>query len=319
MKSIEINCDRCKENHTYQISKEHIKSGKVFNFACIKIKRLPRVTSLRIDFTKNTPTSLVDDKAYTTSLYGVCDIDNKVARKNQINTPKLWLVHDFDQYFEEIIKSYIVGSYYPVATSCTTLAERLINLFIIKMRDLYPTNILDTDLQKYVYTRDQNWQSFDLNIKVLDAWGILNPDQKKWFKDLLDIRNRAVHFQPSFNPQKDSLDAIKTLHKIIDSYFSPYERKDVIRLFEIPGEIWVREDRLADPFVRAFVLPCCNDRASCGSMNRKNVYHEKDAVIGDFSENDFIVQRKKHQPDIDYAPTYKKIRIGGKEITYRTI
>lgn len=319
MKSIEITCDRCNENHVYQISDEHINAGKVFNFACVKIKRLPRVTSFRIDFTKNAPASLVDDKAHTASMYGEFDIDNKVTRKNQINDPKMWLIHDFDHYFEEIIKSYIIGSYYPVATSCTTLAERLINLFIIKMRDLYSKDILDSDLQKYVYTRDQNWQSFDLNIKVLQAWNILNVNQKEWFKNLLDIRNRAVHFQPSFNPQKDSLDAIKTLHKIIDSYFSPFERKDVVRLFEIPGEIWVREDKLSDPFVRAFILPCCNNHASCGSMNRKNVYHEKDGIIGYFSEDDFIEQRKKYQADIDYMPTYKNIAIDNIEITYRTV
>lgn len=319
MKSIEINCDRCKENHTYQISEENIKSGKVFNLACMKIKRLPKITSFRIDFTKNSPISLLEDKSRTSSLYGEYDVDNKVIRKNQINDPKMWLIYDFDQYFEEIIKSYIVGSYYPVATSCTTLAERLINLFIVKMRDLYPKNILTTDLQKYVYTRDQSWQSFDLNIKVLESWSILNKNQKKWFKDLLDIRNRAVHFQPSFNPQDDSLNAIKTLHKIIDSYFSPFERKDVIRLFEIPGETWVKEDKLTDPFVRAFILPCCNDNASCGTMNKQNIYHEKDAIVGIFSEEEFIEQRKKYQADIEYKPVYKKIQIDDKEITYRTI
>lgn len=319
MENLEVICDRCMNKHIYQITQGHIDTGSTFNFACKKIKRLPRVTSFRIDFTKNAPLSSFDDKAHTIFLYGEHDITNKVMRKDQVTSPKMWLIYDFDQYFEEIVKSYIAGAYYPAATSSTTLAERLINLFIVKMRNLYPKNLLDSRLQKYVYTKNQNWQSFDLNMKVLDAWNILNSDQKKWFEDLLDIRNRAVHFQYSFNPQSDSLNAIQTLHKIIDSYFSPFERKDVIRLFEIPGEIWIREDKLSDPFVQAFILPCCTDYASYGASNKANIYHENNAIIGDFSEEEFIEQRKKYQPDVDYKPVYKKTQINGKEITYRTI
>jgi len=319
MKNLEILCNRCNEKHIYKVEQDHIKSGKVFNFACLNIKRLPRVSDFRIDFTKNAPGSTKEDYPVVSFSYGLNDIDNKVARKNQINKPKIWLIHDFDQYFEEITRTYIVGAYYPATTSCTTLAERLINLFIIKMRDLYDKSLLDNSLQRYVYARNQNWQSFDLNIKVLGSWGILSSNQKKWFRELLLIRNRAVHFQPSFNPQSDSLSAIKILHKIIDSYFSPFKRKDVIRLFEIPGEIWVKEDKLSDPFVKSFILPCCRDYASRGALNKKNLYHENNAIIGTFSEIDFIEQRKKYQNGLEYEPTYKKIKINDQKITYRII
>src|SRR3989344_8783064 len=247
MNELTIKCDRCGQNHSYTIAQKDVDLGRTFNLACLNIKRLPRVSSFRIDFSKNAPSSRAEEAERTSLMYGLHNIDEKIERKNQINNPKLWLVHDFDQFFEEIIDSYVIGSFYPVATSCTTLAERLVNLFILKMRDLYDKPLLDDQLKKYVSSRNQNWQSFDLNMKVLQAWNLLSIDRRAWFKDLFDIRNRAVHFQSSFNPQPDSLKAIQTLHKIIDSYFSPFERKDVLRVFEIPGEIWVKEEELSNP------------------------------------------------------------------------
>ena len=317
--SITLQCDRCGEKHSYKVSQKVLDSGLTLNFACLYIKRLPRVSSFRIDFTKNAPSTKSEDKERIATLYGVHDVEGKISRKNEINQPKLWLIYDFDQYFEEIINSYIIGSFYPVATSCTTLAERLVNLFIIKMRDLYDQSLLDAQLKKYVHSRDQNWQSFESNMKVLQAWNLLTPNQRSWFKDLLDIRNRAVHFQSAFDPQPDSFKAVQILHKIIDSYFSPFERKDVLRVFEIPGEIWVKEEKLSDPFVKAFMLACCRDFASQGTLNNKNIYHENDAVIGLFSEAEFIEQRKRYQVKLTYEPVYQKGTIGGKEITFRII
>lgn len=326
MKSVVIKCTRCKQDHVYNIDTDNINFTIPFNFACPNIKRLPRVSSFRIDFTKNLPTEYDKEKDIITDLYGADKIEEKIKRRNQINKPKMWLIYDFDQYFEEIADAYILGAFYPVATSCTTLAERVVNLFIMKMRDLYDKNILDSKMQKYIYTKDQNWQTFDSNMKVLKAWKLLSENQKRWFKDLLDIRNKAVHFQASFNPQYDSLKAIKTLHKIIDSYFSALQRKDVLRVLEIPGEIWVKEDMLTDPFVKAFILPCCSNFASCGlisSINGKNIYHEDDAVIGLFSEADFIAQRLKYQESdkvaTEYRPAYEKITFSGRELIYRVI
>lgn len=322
MSNLTIKCGRCGQSHSYSIPGNDIDAGLTFNLACLNIKRLPRVSSFRIDFTKNAQLASEEEVERISSMYGSRDVDKKIERHNQINTPKLWLIHDFDHFFEEIIDAYVVGSFYPVATSCTTLAERLINLFILKMRNLYDDALLDDQLKKYIRSRDQNWQSYELNIKVLQKWNLLTVDKKSWFNDLLDIRNRAVHFQTSFDPQLDSLKAVQTLHKIIDSYFSPFERKDVLRVFEIPGEIWIKEEALSDPFVKAFIFPCCTDFASRGAFNKKNVYHENDALPGQFSETEFIEQRKKYNggaASLEYEPIYTKADCEGKDMVFRII
>lgn len=316
-----VDCIRCKQNHSYFVPVGDLDKGLDLFFLCPNIKRLPKINSFRVDFTRNTKVLKEKEKEEVAFLYGQFDIEAKLARRNEINETKMWLIHDFDNYFEEIVRSYIGGSFYPVAASCTTLAERIVNLFIIKMRDLYPKNVLNLKLQKYVYTRNQNWQSFDDNMKVLFAWKILSTKQKKMFKDLLNIRNRAVHFQTNFDPKKDSLEAVKTLHSLIDSYFSLFSRKDILRVFEIPGEIWVKEENMIDPFVKAFVLPCCFMSASCGSTNKDGLYHENDAIIGEFSEKTFIEQRKKYQAslgeernDLSYVKKIKKFTVNGKSI-----
>ncbi len=326
METITIKCDRCTQDHSYNISQKDLESGMTLNIACFNIKRLPKITSTRIDFRKNALSSTKENIDRISYSHGSQNADEKIKRMNEVNEPRMWLIYDFDQYFEEIINTYIIGSFYPTATSCTTLAERLVNLFILKLRDLYDKSILENDMQKYVYTRDQSWQSYDSNMKVLKAWGLLTDTQKELFKGLRDIRNRAVHFHNEFDAKSDALTAIKTLHKILDSYFSTFVRKDVLRVFEIPGEIWVREDKIDNPFVKVFVLPCSSMFASCGAYNTENIYHENSGLIGIFAEDEFIKQRleysdglKENRPDLEYKPEYKTFDWQNMEVKYRII
>ncbi|MDP1814018.1 MAG: hypothetical protein Q8K92_06175 [Leadbetterella sp.] len=319
MESIVLDCERCNQKHKYNIDIDTLQNGQLINLICVNIKRLPRLVRFRVDFTKNNPSSYEEDKNYVSINYGFRNVEEKIKRKNEINEVKLWLIYDFDKYFEEIRDSYIIESFYPVATSCTALAERLVNLFIIKMRGMYDKSLLNFKLQEYVFKRDQNWQSFILNMQVLKAWGLLSIDQKSWFNTLLDIRNRAVHYQSTFSSESDSLEAIKTLHQILDSYFSPFARKDILRVFEVPGEIWVKEDCLDNPFVKAFVLPCCNQAASRGTLNMNNEYGENDAIIGDFSEEEFIEQRKTYKVNLNHKPNIKTATLKNKDILYKMV
>ena len=160
---------------------------------------------------------------------------------------------------------------------------------------------------------------------VLKAWNLLSDKQAKCFRELNEIRKRAVHYQRTFAPQTDALSAITNLHDLIDNYFSQFERKDILRVFEIAGEIWVREDKITDPFVKAFVLPNCIDSASRGTFNKERVYHEKDAIVGNFSETDFIEQRKTYKDEVseealNYQPSYEDYALeDGGIIKYRLI
>lgn len=323
---IRFKCEKCGQEHTWEIREEDIPKGQIFNFACLNVKRLPRVLKFRIDATKNANKFDKNyDRELITRLYGTQNVDDKIKRWNEINETRLWFVHDFDEFVEEILSAYVAGNFYPTVTACTTLAERLANLFIVRMRDLYDRNLLDSEHQKYIYDRDQSWQNHNKNMAVMDKWGLLSSQQKIHFAELNKIRRRSVHYQPTFDAKTDALVAITNLRNLIDSYFSQLIRKDILRVLEIPGEIWVRESKMQEPFVKAFVLPCCNDFASCGMFNRKDLYHEKDAIVGSFSENEFIEQRKQYtahlsKDALDYEPIYKEYKLdGGRKISCRVV
>lgn len=326
MRTLTLKCTRCNEAHSYEIADEDLPEGQGYNFGCLNIKRLPRVTTFRFDAGGNIQTH---DDTYASSMitgkYGSQNIQEKIDRWNKINQPRIWFVHDFDAYVEEILDAYVSGYFYSVATACTTLAERLANLFILKMRDLYDQNLLDSENQRYVYSRSQSWQNYKRNMEVLEAWNLLSANQKSQFKKLYKIRKRAVHFQQTFDAHKDAEDAIMALRGLIDSYFSQFDRKDILRVFEIPGEIWVKEAVIEQPFVKAFVLPNCSMCASCGVVNDKKIYHEEEAIVGTFSEDEFIEQRKKFNPTLDkkmleFAVVFNEEMLpDGRKITYRVI
>lgn len=302
MASLKLSCERCGEEHVWMLAEEDISEGRAFNLACQNVKRLPRVMRFRIDTTRNFSEFEKDyPRSLIVSLHGELNIEEKIKRWSEVNEPRLWFIHDFDEFVEEILHAYVAGNFYPVTTACTTLAERLVNLFIIKMRDSFDKNLLGDDLKKYVYSKDQSWQNHDKNIKVLSAWGLLSDEQKECFSELYKIRRRAVHYQKVFDAKVDASKAVVYLRKLIDSYFSQFVRKDVLRVFEIPGEIWVREDKISDPFIKAFVLPNCKDFASHGVVNKKRQYHEKDAIAGIFSEAEFIEQRKNYKGEAEVA------------------
>ncbi len=322
-------CERCNLEHSWSITEEDINKGLTFNFGCLNIKRLPKVTSFRIDTTGNA-NQFDPNYARTiiTHKYGIEDLEDKIVRWKEINSSRLWLIHDFDPYVEEMIQTYIAGNFYPVASACTTLAERIANLLILKLKNSYNQELLDSENKKYVYSRDQSWQNHDRSMEVLETWGVLSGEQKKLFTNLYKIRSRSVHFQTDFDAKKDASDAIKSLHELIDSYFNQMKRTDLMRVFEIPGEIWVREEKINDPFVKAFVLPNCNDFASCGFINNQKEYHELHAIPGNFSEQEFIDQRIEYskypsnifQEALDHSPIYKAYALeDGRLVSYRLI
>lgn len=329
MAEITLACERCKAEHTWTLTEDDINKNQTFNLGCLNIKRLPKVTSFRIDTTGNF-SQLDPDyvKNMITHKYGAESLDEKILRWKEINSPRLWLVHDFDEYVEEMIQTYIAGNFYPVASACTTLSERIANLIILKLKNLYDPELLSTENKKYVYSRDQSWQNHNRSMEVLETWGVLTSEQKALFTKLNKIRSRSVHFQAGFDPKKDASDAIKSLHELIDSYFNQMKRVDIMRVFEIPGEIWVREEKINDPFVKAFVLPNCNDYASCGFVNDQKEYHELYAIPGIFSEQDFISQRIEYtkypdqvfQEARNYSPIYKSYELQNRvTMRYRII
>lgn len=123
---------------------------------------------------------------------------------------------------------------------------------------------------------------------------MFNKDQVGVAKQLRTLRNDSVHYVPGYDFEAGSTEAVTLLMALLDSLFSALNRTDVFRVFEIPGEIWVRADRENDPFVKEFVLPCCTRMAAVSRLDDTG-YSEDGARVGAMTETDFIHLRKEYQ------------------------
>jgi len=129
---------------------------------------------------------------------------------------------------------------------------------------------------------------------------VLNDEQVSICKTLHKYRNDAVHYLPDYAFKNAAPTVIKLTTRLIDSLFSAFGRKGIFNIFIVPGEIWVREEKLNDPFVQEFVLPCCSMEGAVSQFDyEKNEYHEDGAIVGDLSEEDFIRTRIDYRDNPD--------------------
>jgi len=106
-----------------------------------------------------------------------------------------------------------------------------------------------------------------------------------------------VHYVKDYEYGPAAAKALELVTKLIDSLFFVFDRKDIFRIFEVPGEVWVRADRQEDPFVVEFVLPLCHRFGSTVLFLDKGGYKEDGAVVGRMTEAEFIEHRKSYLQD----------------------
>jgi hypothetical protein len=57
------------------------------------------------------------------------------------------------------------------------------------------------------------------------------------------------------DPQKLTIDAINNVNFIVDNIFGILNRKDILLLFDVPGEIYIKKEAEKIPLVQEFYLP----------------------------------------------------------------
>ena len=291
-------CPHCEEIHEHKLPSEILLEVRnTINICCPKIKRLPRFTRFYFDLTPNIPKKAgevisEEVKEKLKRELGEDQIDDKYLRWEEISKANIWILEEFNQFLDEIIKAYIQGYYYISITGACCLTERLLNRLIIKLKD----HNKKSPLYKKIYDKEKQIQNWDTLKEVLEDWGILNEEQLSICKKLHRYRNDTVHYIPEYDFKSAAPTVIKLTTKLIDSIFSVFERKDIFNIFIIPGEIWVKECMIADPFVKEFILPCCS-MAGAISQIEEDIYLENGAIVGDLTEEEFIKVRTDYGND----------------------
>jgi hypothetical protein len=223
-----------------------------------EMKRYRFLSNTYLDFTRNIfkanlppqvlqqeRKQLEDEIAYK---YGLFNAESKVSRYLEYEPPNMCIITEYLSLLHAISDSYILGSFYPTLTGACSLGERIFNIIILKLRDYNKNH----PLYKGVYSKS-SFQDWDKAITVLAEWKIIDKELEMDYRKLADLRNESIHFGNIKDIQASSLTALRTVMTITDKLFGM--KSDLY--FWCPGELYVKQLRESEPFVKEFILPNC--------------------------------------------------------------
>jgi len=186
--------------------------------------------------------------------FGSVEFDKKVQNFKDMGTAPFSIVSFHNRFFSEIRKAFVIVSYYPSLTGTCALGERMLNHMLLILRENFRT----TPEYKRIH-RKNSFDDWKFAIETLSAWGVLNNDVMKKFKELHAIRNKSIHFnhETYLTVRDDSLEAIKLLSEIISLRFGFFRKEHDWAIEGTRGVEFIKNAYENDPFMRSFYLPQC--------------------------------------------------------------
>jgi len=185
--------------------------------------------------------------------YGIIGHEQKVENFKDLGASPFSVIAFHNKFLRQARDAFVVGAYYPALTAACALGERILNQLIIHLREDFRT----TKEYKQVYNKD-SFDNWDLAIDTLESWHILLPKVASDFRELKDIRNAALHFNPEtdISDRYKALEALKKLTDIIQGQFAGFGAQP----WYIPntkGIPFVKKDAEGLPFVKRIIFPSC--------------------------------------------------------------
>jgi len=164
---------------------------------------------------------------------------------------------------------------------------------VLELRDSHKA----TPEYKAVY-RKHSFDNWDIPIKTLTAWKVLQPEVVTAFNELEKIRHAAIHFRPDVdhNDRELALSAVQTLGRIIDGQFSAFGAHPWF-IPNTPGTAFLRKASEANPFIRTIYIPNCQ---------LVGPYHKIGARDGKWILIDDFEYEYKEVTDEEFADLFNK-------------
>lgn len=203
--------------------------------------------------TPNLPEEVVEReraqlKAFVAERHGAIGLDEKFERWLQLEDLSVCAPVEYLSLLLEIQDAYVQGDAYPALVGACCLGERILNHLLLKTRDY---NRSDNRYKKI--WRNDSVDDWDFAIQLLVDWRVLRTDEELAFRNLLSLRNPAIHFGAIEERAQRAHEAVRLVHAITDSLFG----QSNARFFWAPGEIYVKKEYERDPVTIEFVLPHC--------------------------------------------------------------
>lgn len=265
IETYKYNCQRCGNTHNIPINIDSLskaqKEGRkpiIDSFICPDMATMYRVGNFNLDTRRGFYDLDIDESMKESSIlplkaqWGELNFDKKFKRYRKIEFSFLGIPEEYFDLLNEIVNSYISGYFYPSITGAGSLGERLLNRLVTRLRTYYKKSKSYEKIKK-----GKSFTNWPTMIEALSEWHIISDEVAELFKKLKKYRNDSVHYNVGYDFEENSLTAIELITSIIDKQFNYMKRKDLFWVFDIPGEIWVKNSAVEDPFVKEFVLPHC--------------------------------------------------------------
>jgi hypothetical protein len=184
--------------------------------------------------------------------YGAVHFDRKLENFRALGAAPFSVIAFHNQFFRQARDAFVIGSYYPALTGACALGERVLNHLILALRN----DFSHTPEYKRVHRQD-SFDNWSVPTDALTNWGVLLPEATELFRQLRDVRNRTLHFNPATdrNARPEALTALVLFQEIVSRQFSAFDGPWYIP--NAHGLSFIRRDQIDLPFVRRIVLPSC--------------------------------------------------------------
>ncbi len=185
--------------------------------------------------------------------FGEWDIDRKVADFIAIDTKPMSVLAYHNQFFEQIRKAFVLGSYYPALVGACALGERILNHMVLDMRPFFAHTP-----EHELVAKQGAFSKWALPIDTLVAWDIMLPKAAEEFRALMPLRHRSIHFNAGIYARlrDDALAAILHMRAIIDTQFGSFGRQPWF-MPGTTGHLFIKKDYETHPFVTTYYLSRC--------------------------------------------------------------
>jgi hypothetical protein len=192
-----------------------------------------------------------------------------------------------NKFLRQARDAFTIGAYYPSLTATCALGERILNQLVLHLRD----DFRSTPEYKKIYRKD-SFDNWDLAINTLESWEMLLPNVVTAFRELKEIRNQSLHFNPETdsNDREFALSAIKKLYEIISGQFIAFG-KVPWSIPGIKGAEFIKKSYEEQPFVKNIILPSCQlvgplhtleHKNNCWVAHDSNEYEQKEITDEEF-------------------------------------
>ena len=210
--------------------------------------------------------------------FGDLNADTKIQNFIDLGPKPISVIAFHNDFFAQVRTAFVMSAYYPALTGACALGERILNHLVLSLREDYRS----TPEYKAIYRKD-SFDDWGLAIGTLVAWDILLPNAADDYRLLMQQRHRAIHFrqETDHNARELALEAIRCLQNIIGEQFCGFGPQPWF-ITTIPGEIYIKKDWEALPFISKVYLP---NAVHVGHRHRIEAIHLQVQLVDPDHEN----------------------------------